>query len=84
MNRRHVLAHLGVTAFTSQPMSPLLAADLSNRSPAGASPFVAQLQPEIVGGGIDVTCRDGIDWDFDRATLADSRKVRWSDGRTTR
>ena len=34
--------------------------------------------------GVHVTSADGIAWDFDRATLAYSRTVRWSDGRTTR
>jgi hypothetical protein len=32
---------------------------------------------------VHVTSPDGINWDFDRATLAYSRKLRWSDGRTT-
>jgi hypothetical protein len=35
-------------------------------------------------GGIHVTSPDGFNWDFDRATLAYSRQLRWSDGRTTR
>jgi hypothetical protein len=41
---------------------------------------------EICGekfAGVHVTSADGLDWDFDRATLAYTRKVRWSDGRTT-
>jgi hypothetical protein len=31
--------------------------------------------------GIHVTSADGLAWDFDHATLAYSRKLRWSDGR---
>jgi len=29
-----------------------------------------------------VTSKDGLNWDFDRATLAYTRKLRWSDGKT--
>jgi hypothetical protein len=42
---------------------------------------------EICGekfAGVHVTSADGLQWDFDRATLAYRREVRWSDGRTTR
>ena len=42
---------------------------------------------EICGekfSGVHVTSADGINWDFDRATLAYSRKLRWDDGTTTR
>jgi len=41
---------------------------------------------EICGekfAGVHITSPDGLNWDFDRATLAYTRKVRWSDGRTT-
>ncbi|MGE5611877.1 MAG: glycoside hydrolase family protein [Bacillota bacterium] len=41
---------------------------------------------EICGeqfAGVHVTSADGLNWDFDHATLAYTRKVRWSDGRTT-
>lgn len=41
---------------------------------------------EICGekfAGVHVTSADGLSWDFDRATLAYTRKVRWSDGRVT-
>ena len=41
---------------------------------------------EICGekfSGVHVTSPDGINWDFDHATLAYSRKLKWSDGRTT-
>ncbi len=41
---------------------------------------------EICGekfAGVHVTSADGLNWDFDRATLAYRRTVRWSDGRTT-
>lgn len=34
--------------------------------------------------GVHVTSVDGINWDFDQATLAYSRKLRWDDGTTTR
>jgi hypothetical protein len=42
---------------------------------------------EICGekfAGVHVMSADGLNWDFDRATLAYRREVRWSDGRTTR
>jgi hypothetical protein len=42
---------------------------------------------EICGekfAGVHVTSPDGLNWDFDRATLAYRRTVRWSDGRETR
>jgi hypothetical protein len=42
---------------------------------------------EICGekfAGAHVTSPDGLNWDFDRATLAYRRTVRWSDGRETR
>jgi hypothetical protein len=42
---------------------------------------------EICGekfAGVHVTSADGLQWDFDHATLAYTRQVRWSDGRTTR
>ncbi len=38
---------------------------------------------EICGeqfSGVHVTSADGLTWDFDRATLAYSRKLKWSDG----
>ena len=41
---------------------------------------------EICGekyAGIHVTSADGLDWDFDQATLAYSRTIRWSDGHTS-
>jgi hypothetical protein len=41
---------------------------------------------EICGekfAGVHVTSQDGLKWDFDRATLAYRRRVRWSDGRIT-
>ena len=40
---------------------------------------------EICGekfAGVHVTSTDGINWEFNRATLAYSRKLRWSDGVT--
>ena len=40
---------------------------------------------EICGekfAGVHVTSANGIEWDFERATLAYSRKLRWSDGVT--
>lgn len=42
---------------------------------------------EICGekfAGVHVTSADGLNWDFDRATLAHRRTVCWSDGRETR
>jgi hypothetical protein len=40
---------------------------------------------EICGekhAGVHVTSKDGLQWEFGRATLAYTRKLRWSDGRT--
>ena len=42
---------------------------------------------EICGekfAGVHVTSADGLNWDFDSATLAYRREVRWSDGRVTK
>lgn len=52
---------------------------------------VQALMKDMTGGicgekfaGVHVTSVDGLKWDFDRATLAYRRTVRWSDGRQTR
>ncbi len=49
--------------------------------------LMKDMSGEICGeqfGGIHVTSANGLDWDFAHATLAYSRRLRWSDGRTTR
>ncbi len=50
------------------------------------SALMKDMMGEICGekfAGVHATSVDGLNWDFDRATLAYRRTVRWSDGRTT-